>query len=213
MPESATVDRPDRALLPADADAAAALDIVLWPDPRLRKKCLPVADFDADTTRRLDLLVARMAEVMEAEKGVGLAAPQVGVNVRLFIMHADDDLKVYVNPRLSDPDGSGEAEEGCLSLPDIRTPVLRSNALRIEARTTAGEPIDETGEGFVPRVWQHETDHLDGVLILDKMPETVRMGHRRVLSEMEAEYSERHPKPDLNAKAQRRQRAAKKRRK
>ena len=209
MTESATIERRDLALLPDDDAAAAALGIVHWPDPRLRKKCLPIADFDAETVRRLELLVTRMAAVMTEEKGVGLAAPQVGVCVRLFIMDAGEGLRAYVNPRLSDPDGSCEADEGCLSLPDIRTPVLRSERLRIEATSPTGEPIDETAEGFATRVWQHETDHLDGVLILDKMPETVRMSHRKALRELEAEYAEKHPKPEKSPREARRPRRKK----
>src|SRR4051794_24643770 len=94
------------------------LKIIQYPDPRLKKLSADVTTFD----ERLKALAARMFELMREEKGVGLAAPQVGENVRMFVMNATGepaDDRVYVNPVLSDPIGEEEAEEGCLSLPDI----------------------------------------------------------------------------------------------
>src|ERR1700748_38254 len=101
------------------------LKIILWPDPRLRKIRQPVGTFDDS----LAALSARMFELMREARGVGLAAPQVGLNIRLFVANATgepgDDI-VYVNPTLSDADGEEEAEEGCLSLPKINGHILRS---------------------------------------------------------------------------------------
>lgn len=182
--------------LPATPEAAKAVGLVKWPDPRLRKKAVTVESFDAETVEILKALAGRMFEIMREEKGVGLAAPQVGVSIRLFVMDAGDGEKIYVNPELSDPEGEDEAEEGCLSLPDIRTPVLRCTRLRMQARDAEGNEIDETSDDFVTRVWQHETDHLNGVLILDKMPPSVRMGVRRQLKDLEEEYAAAHPKPE-----------------
>src|SRR5215210_9511377 len=108
------------------------LKIILYPDPRLKKMSRPVDVFD----ERLRLLAARMFELMREEKGVGLAAPQVGENIRLFVMNPSSepgDDRVYVNPVLSDPSGEEESEEGCLSLPDIRADILRSKSIRIDA--------------------------------------------------------------------------------
>ena len=152
--------------------------------------------FDADTVAKLKTLVDRMFVLMRQHKGVGLAAPQVGVNARLFVMnHTGEpgDDRVYVNPVLTEPEGSEDCEEGCLSLPDIHTFVPRSLGLRMTARTVDGEPIDEVADGFKPRVWQHETDHLDGVLILDKMPPTARMASNKKLRELEDDWREAHP--------------------
>ena len=191
--ESHPDDRPDLAALP---EAPAEVSLVLYPDPRLRRKAIEIRQFDAGTVTRLHLLAGRMFEIMRQEKGVGLAAPQVGIGIRMFVMNATgepQDDRAYINPRLSDPDGEEENEEGCLSLPEINTPVLRSLRLRMRARDLEGNEIDETAEGFVARVWQHETDHLDGVLILDKMPPTVKMSHRRKLKELEEVYREAHP--------------------
>jgi len=192
--KSVADDRPDLAALP---ETPAEVSLVLYPDPRLRRKAIEIREFDPDIVSRLRVLAGRMFEIMRQEKGVGLAAPQVGVGIRMFVMNATgepQDDRVYVNPRLSDPDGEEENEEGCLSLPEINTPVLRSLRLRMQARDLDGNEIDETAEGFVARVWQHETDHLDGVLILDKMPPTVKMSHRRKLKELEEAYREAHPK-------------------
>jgi len=116
----------------------------------------------------------------------------------MFVMNPTgepEDDRIYINPRLSEPEGEEEREEGCLSLPEINTPVLRSLRLRIRAVDLDGREIDETAEGLVARVWQHETDHLDGVLILDKMPATVRMAHRRKLKELEDAWNEANPEP------------------
>lgn len=185
--------------LPASPEAARAVGLVKWPDPRLRKKAAPVESFDAETVEILKALAGRMFEIMRQEKGVGLAAPQVGVLIRMFVMDAGDGEKIYINPDLSDPEGEDEAEEGCLSLPDIRTPVLRCTRLRMQARDLEGNAIDETSDDFPARVWQHETDHLNGVLILDKMPLSVRMGVRRQLKELEEEYAAAHPRPEKDS--------------
>jgi peptide deformylase len=186
--------------LPDTPEAARAVDLVLWPDPRLRRKCRPI-DLDAPGAREVvAALVERMFEIMRREEGVGLAAPQVGVDARLFVMNVtgepEDDC-AYINPQLSEPsDRADEYEEGCLSLPDIRTPVLRSDRLRLQAVTPEGEPVDVTAEAFVPRVWQHEVDHLDGVLILDKMGPTAKLAARKTLRDLEARFAEANPKAE-----------------
>jgi len=179
--------------LPADP---RTLSLVLYPDRRLRTRTPPIQQFDQETRRRLSALAGRMLEVMREHKGVGLAAPQLGVAVRMFVMNPTgqpDADRVYVNPRLSEAEGEEEREEGCLSLPEINTPVLRSLKLRMRAQDLEANPIDETAEGFIARIWQHETDHLDGILILDKMPPTVKIAHRRKLKELEDDYRDAHP--------------------
>ena len=182
------------------ADALAAdvqnLQLLLYPDPRLRRRAREVHDWSEQAHANLRKLARRMLEVMRQHKGVGLAAPQVGVSVRMFVMNSTGepgDDRVYINPHLSEPEGEEEREEGCLSLPEVNTPVLRSLRLRMRAQDLEGRAIDESAQGLVARVWQHETDHLDGVLILDKMPPTVKMGHRRKLKELEDAYHEAHP--------------------
>ena len=166
------------------------LKIIHYPDPRLKKVSKPVDRFDDDLRR----LAARMFELMREAKGVGLAAPQVGKNVRLFVINPTgqpQDDRVYVNPVLSDAEGDDEAEEGCLSLPGININVSRAKSLRIHARDLDGNEFEEIGSGFVPRIWQHENDHLNGTLLTDRMGPVARMANRRVLKEMEEKYRDR----------------------
>ena len=188
-------------------DDPSAVELVLYPDPRLRRRSRPLEAFDDATLGKLKVLADRMFDLMREHKGVGLAAPQVGLNLRLFVMNPTgepSDARVYLNPVLLDPDGEEEAEEGCLSLPDIRTLVPRSSRLRIHARGLDGGTINETAEGFVTRVWQHEVDHLDGVLILDKMPPTAKMASKKKLRELEDDWKKDHPDVAPPAKKKRR---------
>lgn len=163
------------------------LKLILYPDPRLKKMSEPVTRFDEN----LRDLVVNMFRLMREHKGVGLAAPQVGVNLRLFVMNpsgeAGDD-RVYVNPVLSDGEGSDDAEEGCLSLPDIHVKVVRSKTIRMQAQDLIGNPIDESAGGFIPRVWQHEFDHLNGILLTDRMGPVARMQNRKKLKDLEDRF-------------------------
>ena len=170
------------------------LKIILYPDPRLKKMSLPVDVFDEP----LRLLAARMLELMGESNGVGLAAPQVGHNIRLFVMNPTGEPgadRVYINPVLSDPEGEEEAEEGCLSLPGIHINVVRSKQIRMQAQDVEGKPIEEVATGFIPRVWQHETDHLNGTLLTDRMGPVARMANRRVLNELKEQYEALNPPP------------------
>jgi peptide deformylase len=170
------------------------LQIIHYPDPRLKKPAKRIEHFD----QPLRDLAARMFELMREAKGVGLAAPQVGQSVRLFVMNhtgKPEDDRVYVNPALSDPDGEETAEEGCLSLPGIHVDIPRHKRLRIEAQDLAGERIDQIEAGYIARIWQHETDHLNGTLLTDRMGPTALMTNRKILKELEEEYAAAHPIP------------------
>lgn len=169
------------------------LQIIQYPDPRLRQLSKSVEVFDD----RLKALTQRMFELMRLDKGVGLAAPQVGINQRVFVMNhtgqpADD--RVYVNPELFDITGNEEAEEGCLSLPGITALINRGQTLRIVAKDVNGQPFEQTESGYLARIWQHEFDHLNGVLITDRMGDVARMTHRKALRELENEYEAKQPK-------------------
>jgi peptide deformylase len=163
------------------------LKILLYPDPRLKKVSQPVSRFDDE----LHLLVAQMFKLMREAKGVGLAAPQVGQHLRLFVMNptgeAGDD-RVYINPALTEGEGVEEAEEGCLSLPDIHVKVNRHKSIQIAAQDVDGKAFEQTGSGFISRVWQHEFDHLNGVLITDRMGPVAKMTHRKKLKEFEERF-------------------------
>jgi peptide deformylase len=169
------------------------LKIIHYPDPRLKKVSKPLESIDES----VKMLAARMLELMREHKGVGLAAPQVGQNVRLFVMNhtgepADD--RVYINPQLIEAEGSDEGEEGCLSLPGINAEIIRDKTLRIVATDLAGQPIDQKASGYQARVWQHEFDHLNGTLITDRMGAVAKMAARKKLKELEEKYAEEHKK-------------------
>jgi peptide deformylase len=168
------------------------LKIILWPDPRLRKISQPVAVFD----QNLKSLVARMFQLMREAHGVGLAAPQVGQNIRLFVTNPtgeEGDDHVYVNPTLSDAEGETEADEGCLSLPGINAKILRSQTMKIRAQDLSGTWFEEVSDDFPARVWQHELDHLNGTLLMDRMGPLAKMTAKKRLKELEEEWAEQNP--------------------
>jgi peptide deformylase len=171
---------------------AKELKIIHYPDPRLRKISAPVTDFGPNLRELAD----RMVALMKAARGVGLAAPQVGENIRLFVMNPtgeEADLRVYVNPVLSDAEGEEEGEEGCLSLPNINAKLWRSKVLRMQAQDLDGNPFEETADGYLARIWQHETDHLNGTLIIDRMGPVARLASRRVLKDLQQKWDDEHP--------------------
>lgn len=159
------------------------LHIVCYPDPVLKRRCAQVTDFGD----RLALLGDRLILLMREANGVGLAAPQVGIPVRLFVCNPSgepgDDL-VFVNPRLSDLEEHVEAQEGCLSLPGVTVNMRRASKVVITAQSPTGEPLQYHGEGVQARVWQHENDHLDGKLIIDNMSSTDEIANRRALKQL-----------------------------
>lgn len=142
------------------------MEILTHPNPALRQ---PAADVDPAKDPGLKELVERMAELMYEAPGIGLAATQIGVQKRLFIYDLDDGLVVLCNPRLTSLSQETEVdEEGCLSVPGIGIPVERALAVVCEAVDLEGNPVRIEGTELLARVLQHEMDHLDGVLILDR---------------------------------------------
>jgi peptide deformylase len=144
----------------------ALAQIRQYPDAALRMKAKEVTEFDD----YLMQLVERMINLMVDAQGVGLAATQVGVLQRVFVFELDGEgTKAVVNPRLVDVSGETETEEeGCLSLESIRVPVARLTKITLEGVDTSGEDVRFELEGLGARVVQHENDHLDGVLIIDR---------------------------------------------
>jgi peptide deformylase len=180
------------------------LKVIKYPDPRLKRPSEPVTVFD----QSLKDLAADMIHLMHEHRGVGLAAPQVGVNLRMFVMNPTGEEgqdRVYVNPLLSDAEGEEEGEEGCLSIPNLTAKIWRSKALRMTAQDLDGNPIEETGCGFAARVWQHETDHLNGTLILERMGPVARLAARRILKELQDDWEAANPAAAKALKAKRRQ--------
>jgi peptide deformylase len=150
----------------------ALAQIRQYPDVALRMKANEVTEFDDDLRR----LVGRMERLMEDAQGIGLAATQVGVLRRLFVFAPDEEgARAVVNPRLM-PGGDTETEEeGCLSLQGVRVPVERSLQVTLEGQDPEGKDVRWELEGIAARVVQHEFDHLDGVLIIDRTDDE----HRR----------------------------------
>lgn len=173
------------------------LRLRLHPDPALRVKASPVSEVDD----RVRALAARMVEIMRESDGIGLAAQQVGLDIRLFVcdVPADPDElipegvtagtdgpMVCINPEFSAPSlERSPFEEGCLSLPGLRGDVIRPEVVTMRALDANGEAFQVTGGGLLARCWQHEADHLDGVLIIDRMTQMSRLKIRRKLRELE----------------------------
>ncbi len=147
----------------------ARLEVRIMGDPVLRQKALPLAEV-TEATRRL---IADMFETMYAEEGVGLAAPQVGISDRVIVIdpHIDDYQPfALINPEiLSASKETEKNEEGCLSIPGLRDLVERSCRVTVRGLTPEGAPREFEAEGIVARILQHEVDHLDGVLFLDRV--------------------------------------------
>ena len=140
-------------------------------DPVLEKKCDPVTGFNSP---ELDELVANMFETMYAHKGVGLAAPQVGLSTRLTVIDVsagEDALQklVLINPEILHKEGSQIGEEGCLSIPGFREDVKRALKAKVRAQNSKGETFEITGEELLARALQHEIDHLNGILFLSRI--------------------------------------------
>jgi peptide deformylase len=160
---------------------AALKQIVQLGDPVLRSKAVEVRSFDAD----LVSLGAHMVTLMDDAIGVGLAAPQIGRPVRMFVYRVEGDgaARAIINPVVEPLTEETEtAEEGCLSLVGIHVPVSRPTKIRLRGQTADGKPIDEEIEGFSARIVQHENDHLDGVLILERTTPEYRRAALKALA-------------------------------
>jgi peptide deformylase len=159
----------------------AKLTILEYPDPRLRTKAQPVTVVD-DTVRQL---IDDMLETMYAAKGVGLAATQVDVHVRVLVTDVTperNDARIFINPQIIERDGQVEAEEGCLSVPGIfDTLRTRSEHIRVRALDRDGQPFEIEATGLLAICIQHEIDHLDGKLFVDYLSELKRNRIRKKL--------------------------------
>jgi len=159
------------------------LEIVQYPHPTLRYKSKPIIRVD----RELKSIVREMFELMYDAKGIGLAANQVDLPVQLFVINTKGDAEageelVFINPVLSSPKGSHEAEEGCLSIVGVNALVTRPESIHVSAYDLAGNEIDMTVDGLLAKAIQHETDHLEGVLFIDKVSDS---SMRQVDAELE----------------------------
>lgn len=145
-------------------------EVVKYPDPVLMKRGAPVTAFDA----KLQQLVEEMFESMYAAQGIGLAAPQIALSQRLTVIDCsfkkDPEQKVVlINPEIVERKGKQFEEEGCLSLPEIREKVSRAAWVKVKAQDVTGKWFEMEGTELLARAMQHEIDHLDGVLFIDRL--------------------------------------------
>lgn len=149
------------------------LDILLYPHPALREKCRPVSEIDEEILQLLD----SMTETMYEAPGIGLAASQVGSIHRVIVVDVGDDeatgrtgrLYQLINPEIVEAEGSIESEEGCLSIPDVRESVKRSKNIVVRALDRSGKELAIDADGLLSICLQHEIDHLDGILFIDRI--------------------------------------------
>ncbi len=167
------------------------MKIVKYPHPSLRHKARPLTAID----KRVRIHAGEMLELMYKHRGLGLAATQVALPYRLFVMNlmADPEQReherVYINPVILERKGGMiEAEEGCLSFPDLFQKVRRPKTVRFHAYNLDGQPVDFTTHDLEARILLHESDHLDGVLFIDKMGFLARRSSRGALEALEREY-------------------------
>lgn len=157
----------------------AIFPIRTYPDPVLRLVAQPVEHIDDDTTR----LVADMLETMYEAPGVGLAAPQIGVSLRVIVCDIGEGPFHIINPVMEETSGSWTYEEGCLSVPEYYWPIKRSAYARASGLGLEGEPVVYEGDELMGRVLQHELDHLDGTLLLRRLPRRTRKEALRQIRE------------------------------
>jgi peptide deformylase len=148
----------------------ALREIHTWPSEVLKEKAVPVDDFGEELQR----LVDDMVETMYDAPGIGLAAPQVGVSHRLIVIDLssgteEEELLVLANPEIVSTEGTVECEEGCLSLPGLTLKMSRSEKVVARGQDRRGEGVEIEAEGLLARALQHEIDHLNGVLLIDRL--------------------------------------------
>ena len=171
----------------------ARRNLRFYGDPVLRLKA---AQVPALGTRELEELVSDMFETCTAEEGAGLAAPQIGVSLRVFVVDCPEDPEdpespvqrfAAINPRLVGAEGEIISEEGCLSMPGMRETIKRHARVTLAAQDVQGRPFEVTAGGLVARAIQHEMDHLDGILFIDRLSSLKRQLLKRQLESIAAE--------------------------
>ncbi len=168
------------------------MEIIHWPHPTLLRVSKPLKRVDAE----LKEMVREMFALMYANRGVGLAANQVDLPYRLFVVNESGDGKqpdkemVFINPVLTRPKGTAEDEEGCLSLPGLYAPVRRPDQVHVNAYSLAGEELNFVATGHFARILQHENDHLDGILFIDRLAPTLQLEVREELEGFANEFQQ-----------------------
>jgi len=186
------------------ANNGRQLQLIYYPHPTLRHRSKPLRRVDAELRR----MVAEMFEVMYQSDGIGLAANQVNLPYRLFVMNVEADPAVkeaelvFINPVIKRRKGQVEESEGCLSLPGIRAPVVRAEEVIVQAYNLAGEEVRFRATGLAARAVQHEVDHLDGILFIDRLSPEVYEEIEPRLRELEQEFQQRRSAGEIASDAE-----------
>jgi peptide deformylase len=162
------------------------VELRYYPDRVLKRTCRPLREVTSETVTRAE----EMLEFMYEADGCGLAGPQVGWGERIVTLDPEggrEGLRIFINPLIVHREGQSEIEEGCLSLPGIRVPVPRAAKVRVVAYTLRGERLEMEADGLAACAWQHEVDHLNGILIIDRLPPTKLITLREPLKRLEME--------------------------
>jgi peptide deformylase len=173
--------------------------IVHYPHPALRHKAKPIASID----KELHLQIGEMKELMYLAKGLGLAAPQVALPFQLLVMNVTGDSakpeceEVHINPQIVERKGIMEGEEGCLSFPGLYQNVRRAETIKVRAYNLKGELVEKVVTDLEARAWQHEIDHLNGVLFIDMMGPLARFYARSSVKKFEKAFREAQAKGEI----------------
>ena len=175
--------------------------IVHYPHPSLRHKAKPVASID----KQLHLHIGEMKELMYLAKGLGLAAPQVALPFQLLVMNVTGDPKqpereeAFLNPQIVERKGVMEDEEGCLSFPGLYQNVRRAKTIKVRAYNLKGELVERVVSDLESRAWQHEIDHLNGILFIDMMGPISKLAARSSVKNFEKLFREAQKKGEIPA--------------
>ena len=160
------------------------LDVLRFPNSILRKPCKIIENIDDDIIR----IAREMAETMYRDQGIGLAAPQVGISKRLIVVDIGEGLITLINPEITVAEGTDKMEEGCLCLPQITVDIERKACAQVKGVDLDGKPVSFDAEELLARCFQHEIDHLNGKLIIDRVSKIKRdlaLKQYRKLNELE----------------------------
>ncbi len=163
------------------------MEIAVYPNPVLKIKAEPIEDINNEICQ----IAEEMLDTLYDACGVGLAAPQVGLSIRLVVLDITGEKtgeRVFVNPYIAEERGETMEEEGCLSFPDVMGKIIRSQYVKIVAYNLKGEKFEIEAEGLLSRAWQHEIDHLNGCLFIDKMTPASTIAIKPKLKELELSY-------------------------
>ena len=180
------------------------MKIVHYPHPALRHAAQPVGCID----KQLHVTIGHMKELMYEAKGLGLAAPQVALPYQLLVMNITGDAakpeaeEAYLNPRIVERKGTVEDEEGCLSFPGLYQKIRRSKSIKIQAYDIKGQLVEKVVTDLEARAWQHEIDHLNGVLFIDMMGPIAKLTSRSAIKNFEREFRKAQEKGEIPAEVE-----------